>query len=212
MALRKQTISESAATPADGSERRDHGRSLETLIQQLRQGPPNERRWAARDLADYPAAATVLCERLPTETEPTVREAILDSLMTLGNAAVVEALLPLLRSEDTGLRNGVIEVLQNLPQAVAPKLRGLLADPDSDVRIFTIDILHSLPHPETPAWLSELIERETHVNVIGSAVDCLAEIGTPEMIPQLERLKTRFAEQPFIGFAVDAAIARISEH
>ncbi len=208
MALRKSTGNDPDS--ADQSERRDQGRDLDALCTQLRQGEVNERRWAARDLARYPAAAHALSAGLPDEPDAIVREAILDSLLTLGNAAVVDALLPLLRSDDASLRNGVIEVLQALPHAVAPKLQNLLADSDSDVRIFAIDILRSLPHPEAPMWLRGVLGRETHVNVLGSAVDCLAEIGTPDMVPLLYTIKERWANEPYIGFAVDATIARIN--
>ncbi len=209
MALRKSRGTDSAPARAP-EERRGRERGLDALSRQLTQGGIDERRWAARDLVDYPMAATMLAERLLAELDLSVREAILDTLAALGNKAVVAGLLPLLRSEDAALRNGVIEVLQGLPAAVAPYLRDLLHDPDPDVRIFTIDILRTLTHPETPQWLHEVLLYEAHVNVLATAIDCLAEIGTPAHVEALQKVKDRFADQPFIGFVVDTALQRIN--
>jgi HEAT repeat protein len=206
MALRKKQTSNS-----DGrhNERRDRARSLEDLLAQIKEPNPIARRWAARDLAAYPTAITTLCELLPTEPDFGVREAMFDTLHHLGNGAVVDGLVPLLRSDDAALRNSVIEVLQALPTFIDSKIRTLLADPDSDVRIFAIDILRAVPHPDAPYWLTEVLNQETHINVIGQALDCLVEIGSPDMIPMLNDLKQRFADQPYICFAVDTVLHRI---
>ena len=62
---------------------------------------------------------------------------------------------------------------------------------------------------DTPLWLLQVIENEQHVNVVGTAVDRLAEVGTPDMVKALETLKMRWEGQGFISFAVDAGIQRI---
>lgn len=211
MVLRKLTTRTEAASSGQ-RERRSHSRDLQQLSTRLHEGAAGERRWAARDLADYPAAADLLCIRLAMETNPTVREVILNSLIVLASAQVADGLLPLLRSDDAGLRNGVIEVLQQMPEATAPRLRNLMDDPDPGIRIFAIDILRNVSHPEIPIWLSEHIEHETDINVVGNAIDCLAEVGMAELIPKLKHLKQRFAGQPYIQLAIDTTITRISEH
>ncbi len=205
MALVRGNRSEAEA----GADQRRRARDLEGLLAQLRSPEAAERRWAARDLGEQPQAVAALGERLVEEADPSVREAILDSLLKIGGEAVVEVLLPLLHSEDAALRNGVIEVLQELPEAISPHMERLLHDPDSDVRIFAIDILQVLAHPEAPRWIAEVLEQEGHVNVLATAVDRAAEIGTREMVPALEALKARFPDQPYIAFAVDTAIRRI---
>ncbi|QEP43770.1 HEAT repeat domain-containing protein [Ectothiorhodospiraceae bacterium BW-2] len=199
--------------PVTGSEveRRHLQRTLEELRQLLQQGEAAERRWAARDLASCGEAAVEgLIRALPAETVLVVREAILDALLTIGGRGVIEGLIPLLRSDDAALRNGVIEVLQGMPDDIAPYMAQILADEDSDVRIFAIDILQMLSHRSGPQWLLEVIERESHVNVLAAAIDRLAEVGTPEMIPALERLRQQWQQQPFISFAIKAAIQRIN--
>jgi HEAT repeat protein len=180
------------------------------LIMQLSHPTPDMRRQAARELVAHPDAIPHLCARLPQEPTPAVRESILLTLMQLNSEEAARGLLPLLRSEDAGLRNSVVEALQQMPDAVAPYMETLLHDTNSDVRIFAVDVLQMLRHPHSPEWLSRIIAEDQHVNVCATAVDRLAEIGTPDMIPALEALAARFPDEPFMAFAVVTAIERIT--
>lgn len=205
MALKKSGI----ASPLRRIEAREFPRDLDGLSAQLEDADASVRRWAARDLAAHPRAAPLLCARLSVETEASVRAVLFSSAATLGGAAVVDGMLPLLRSEDAALRNGAIEVLSGLPAEVAPRIAQLLHDVDSDVRIFTLNLLGDLPHPSVPDWLCQVLADETEPNVIGAALEVLAEVGTPEMREPLRAVRQRFASDPFIGFAVDLALQRI---
>ena len=188
---------------------RDYDRDLPGLIAQLGDPDTAVRRWAARDLAAQPRAAAVLGERLLDEPDPGVRSAIFNSLARLGGNGVVTAVLPLLRSEDPVLRNGAIEVLSGLPDAVAPHIDALLQDADSDVRIFTVNLLGDLSHASVVAWLERVLKQDAAVNVVGAALEVLAEVGTVDSLPALRDVARRFADDAFIAFAVDFAIERI---
>jgi hypothetical protein len=54
-----------------------------------------------------------------------------------------------------------------------------------------------------------IIENDPHVNVCGAAVDVATEVGTRDLVAPLVRLRVRFANDTFLGFAVDTACARI---
>jgi HEAT repeat protein len=188
---------------------REHPRDLPGLLAQLRGGDAEQRRWAARDLAAHPQAAATLGEQLLREPLPEVREAIFTTLAGLSSDASAAALLPLLRSEDAQLRNGAIEALAGMPQAVGPRIAGLLRDADPDVRIFTVNLLGELHHPQVTAWLLQVLAQESQVNVVAAAVEVLAEVGSPEHAPALRAARQRFADDDFIGFAIDMALERI---
>ena len=111
--------------------------------------------------------------------------------------------------EDPNLRNGTIEVLAALPDAVAPHIEALLRDADSDVRIFTVNLLGDLPHPGVPQWLQQVLLNDPAVNVVGAALEVLTEVGTPDSLPALRAVAKRFAGEAFIGFAVSLAAERI---
>lgn len=184
-------------------------RDAEGLIAQLRSPDVELRRWAARDLAAHPDAARALGEQLQQELDSSVREALFTSLGTIATQDSVGALLPLLRREDAQLRNRAIETLASMPRAVAPRIAALLGDTDVDVRIFTVNLLGELRHEQVTQWLLNVLASERDVNVVATAIDVLAEVGEPEHVAALRAARQRFAQDPFIGFAADVAIARI---
>jgi len=188
---------------------REYARDEAGLGVQLDDPDPALRRWAARDLASHPGAGRRLCARLLVESDPSVREALFTSAAQVGGHAVVDGILPLLRSEQPALRNGAIELLGGLPDVVAPRIQALLQDADSDVRIFTINLLGNLSHPGVPQWLVQVLAREDEINVIGAALEVLAEVGGPETLEPLRAVRARFGDNPFITFAADVAIERI---
>ncbi len=185
------------------------GRPLNDLLCELASADAISRRQAARDLAAHPGAVPAMCGQLEDEKDASVRSVIFTSLIKLNTRTVVELLAPQLRSEDVALRNAVVEALQEMPENVEPFMDALLTDPDSDVRISAVNILRALPHDRVPEWLAQVIVNDPHVNVCAAAVDCLAEVGERDAIPLLEALARRFPDEPFIGFAVSAAIRRI---
>lgn len=188
---------------------RRRARDLPGLIEALSDPDPIARRWAARDLASHPEASAALVERLKSEGDASVREAILLALVEIGDRTAVAGLVECLRSEDAQLRNEAIEAMKLLPEAVAPIMAGLLTDPDPDVRIFAVNVLESLRHPDVERWLIDVIREDEHINVCAAAVDLLGEVGTEAAIAPLESLKGRFGDEPYIAFAVDLALKRI---
>jgi HEAT repeat protein len=189
---------------------REHGRDDGGLLLQLRSGDVEQRRWAARDLLDRPGCAGALGEHLLREGEPSVREAIFTTLSAMASDGAAAALLPLLRSEDAELRNGAIEALANMPLAVAPRIAGLLHDADPDVRIFTVNLLGELRHEKVGLWLVQVLQQEQAVNVVAAALEVLAEVGQAEDAPSIRQAMARFADEPFLQFAAEAALERMS--
>jgi hypothetical protein len=93
---------------------------------------------------------------------------------------------------------------------VAPIMRGLLVDQDPDVRIFAINILESLRHPDVEAWLIEVIEHEPMVNVCGTAVDLLSEVGSSASHDATRAPQGTLRREPYIQFAAALALKRIA--
>jgi len=205
-------IKKSRQTDAVTEDERKQERDCENLVLDLDNADPMVRRWAARDLADCPGASPALVSRLQRESDGSVREIIFSTLTCLGDEAAVAGLVHCLRSDDAALRNEAIEGMKQLPDEVAPIMRGLLADPDADVRIFAVNVLESLRHPEVEPWLIEVIENDPQVNVCATAVDLLGEVGSEAAREPLKHLKARFAGEPYILFAADLALKRLNGH
>ena len=205
-------IKKSRETDAVSNDERKQERDCDNLVIELGNAEPMVRRWAARDLADCPDASAALVARLQLESVSSVREIIFSTLTYLGDEVAVAGLVQCLRSNDAALRNEAIESMKQLPDEVAPIMRGLLADKDADVRIFAVNVLESLRHPEVEPWLIEVIEGDPQVNVCATAVDLLGEVGSESAREPLKRLKLRFADEPYIQFAADLALKRLNGH
>ena len=202
-------IKHSVAAVASDDER-TQSRDYASLLLQLDSADPAARRWAARDLRSHAESSNALVQRLHCETDRSVQEVILTSLTRLGDEAAVAGLVHCLRSEDTALRNEALAAMQALPVEVAPIMSRLLLDVDPDVRILAVNILESLRHPNVEQWLIDVIEHDAQVNVCATAVDLLGEVGSDSAQDALERLKQRFAAEPYIQFATDLALKRIT--
>ncbi|MDI1472377.1 MAG: HEAT repeat domain-containing protein [Thermodesulfovibrio sp.] len=192
-------------------ERRKIQRDFDGLITQLSNQNPTERRWAARDLAEYKEASGYLIEQLKKEKDIAVREIIISSLLAIGDEIAISGLINYLKSDDAHLRNSAIEALKQIPEQVAPYIEKLLQDKESDIRIFTINILESLRHPKVIKWLIDVIEKDENINVCSTALDLLAEVGTEEALPAIKKVKERFKNEPYIQFVSDIALRRVGE-
>lgn len=203
-------VNKKASEAVDGDER-TRVRDFVGLVVELDDERAVARRWAARDLADFPQACAPLLHRLEKETDASVREVLMTSLTRIGTTEAVRGLIGCLRSEDAALRNAAIESIGELPEAAAVVMDELLSDKDSDVRLFAANILATLPHPKAEDWLIALMAREPHVNVCAAIVDALLEVGTAACRPGLADLLERFPDEPYIRFAVDVALKRIGQ-
>ena len=179
------------------------------LTARLGDADPQARRQAAREMLHCPEAIDALVCRLKQEQDSAVREVILTTLVRIGDPSAAAGMADCLRSEDAALRNKVLEAIGLLGGDISEVLRILLVDPDPDIRIFAVNILDFRRQPDTERWLIEAIEQDIHLNVCATAVVLLCEVGTESALGPLDRLKTRFASDPFIQFAANRAIKRI---
>jgi two-component system chemotaxis response regulator CheB len=185
-------------------------RTSAALRDALRSADP-DMRWNARaTLGADPAMSARWRPRSSTEPVPRVREAIMTALMRIGTRTASEALLPICAA-GRGRRGAAIEALQALPDATAPFLSALLQDADSDVRILRSSSCVACRPQRRRACLCEVLAHEPHPNVCASAIDALAEVGTRDALPALEACARRFADTPFLPFAMSIAVARISD-
>jgi HEAT repeat protein len=167
-------------------------------------------RWeAARHLADFPGAVAELSRHLGEEQDPHVREAVLTSLARINNGNSFDAILRYLRADDASLRTAALDALKLMPDAAGSRLDALLRDPDVDVRVLACDLARIAPAAIARQSLSSILATEPDINVCAAAIDLLAEIGTPEMLPRLAQCAARFAA-PFLNFSVQIATDQIS--
>jgi HEAT repeat protein len=184
---------------------------LPSLLAAIKSPELTVRRAAARDLAAYPAAVPQLIEQLTIDANPASYEAILAALTHINTKEAILGLTDCLRSEHAALRIAAVDSLKSLPLSSGSYILDLLHDKDPDVRILAVNILESFRHPESEVWLIDVIKYDAHLNVCGTAVDLLAEIGSDAAIEPLKYLAQRFPHEPYIEFATHTALRRIIE-
>jgi HEAT repeat protein len=170
----------------------------------------SDQRWtAARTMGSMPAAVGALGAALQCERDTRVREAIFTSLTRIGTRESVDAVLPLVRSDDANKRSGALDALRAMIGAVRPLLPDLLIDADPDMRLLMCDLVREVPAEEATRLLCAVLECEQELNVCAAAVDVLGDIGETTAIPSLVRCAARFGGDPFVAFAVQLATERI---
>lgn len=159
----------------------------------------------AEDGADQRILAA-LAAHLLTEPDRFVREAIFTAFANIGGGDAACLLGPFLRADDAGLRNGAAETLRRLHDDAVPVVDRLLQDADADVRALAIEAMRGWPPELAAPRLHALLTRETHVNVMGAALDVAATAGDATLLPALAAAQARFAGEGFVAFAIAEAI------
>ena len=179
------------------------------VLDALARGTDDERWAAARAAAEFPDRAKMLGDAIGREPNARVREAIFTSLVRIATPESVEAVLPLLRSDDAHLRTGALDALLSMKSVTWPYVRALLHDPDEDVRLLACELARGMPGDEAGRVLCELLEGEAVPNVCASAVEVLGQVGGPEALPTLARCAERFRGTAFLEFSIRITADRI---
>ena len=175
----------------------------------LTSADPHLRRDAVRQASQQPEAVEILLEHLHQEADPQVLESLMLALEMSNDERVVADMFTLLASENTWLRNRAQEVLLLFPEKVMEQVGTIYAQSSNDEKIFLMNVMKDLAHPGVGAWVLEILEKETHVNVVATALETVAEIGDAACLPLLDMLIDRFAEEPFIAFTVGVVRERV---
>lgn len=167
------------------------------------------RRSAARAARAYPDGTDLIARRLAVETDPAVAEALILNLVAIGGPKAAAELAPLLRSEDAARRFAAAEALRDLGPDALPFFDVLIRDEDPQVRIMAAEIARGQLGGAAAQTLERLLPAEEHVNVACAFIDVLAEIGSVGTAAVLRRFAAQRAADAYVGFTVDAALARL---
>lgn len=154
-----------------------------SIKEMLRSGDSFVRRDACEAVADSSNPEylndTVL---LLSDEDLSVREAAIAALTSIGGVNVANAVIPLLRLDDSAQRNIAIEILAMLGLDVIDVIMGLFNDTDDDVVKFAVDIVAQMNMDEaTVKRIAPLIEH-SNPNVRASVAVCLGKSNAPGVI------------------------------
>ena len=198
----KKKVEPVANISEDFEEKREHPRTTEQLVSDLNSDDCDVRRWAVRDLSGQKNAHDVFLSRLPHEDDPTVIEALFSALEHDMSESHASQVLTMLKSEHVQLRNGAIELMQQNPDIFAANVNMLMHDDDPDTRIFCVDIIGAVAHIEAVSWLHQFALNDDNENVVGTALDKLAEIADVSTLEVLQTVESRFPNHSYIPFVI----------
>lgn len=159
---------------------------IEVLAEQLRSVVEETRRLAVVGLSGHPIGETkdYLFAALGDESWRVRKEAVDALLAATVSAEIIEEIVRLLASDNAGLRNSAVEVLERLSVRAMPVLYRHVNDDDHDVRKFVMDILGSIGNAEAVPLLVDALD-DPEPNVCAAAAENLGKIGSFQAVPHL---------------------------
>lgn len=182
----------------------------EAAFRGLQSADPAVRLAAARQLSGVHGAVPAISRCLEIERDLAVRDAMVEVLVASDSPLACERLVGYMRSEDAALRTAAAVALARMPSTEAVVL-GLMVDPDPDVRILTVMTLGALELDAVPQWLLSILDHDAHPNVVGAALNVLADVGDASMVDVVHDVGARFATDPFIAFVAPKVADRLLE-
>ncbi|MGL1863722.1 MAG: HEAT repeat domain-containing protein [Pseudodesulfovibrio sp.] len=135
-----------------------------------------------------------------------IQEAADSSLRKIGGKETVQAVLPLLRSDDAPVRNLSMDILREVGSQDLGSLIRLIQDEDVDIRIFVADILGSTNNLLAVEPLCEALLKDPEVNVRYQAAVSLGELGMEEAASCLNKA---IEDEEWVQYSVIEALTKI---
>jgi len=84
----------------------------------------------------------------------------------------------------------------------AHNVHKLMQDDHPDTRIFCVDIIGAVAHPDALSWLHHIALNDDNENVVGTALDKLAEVSDCSTYDILQTVESRFPNHAYISFVI----------
>ena len=194
----------------------DKARLLETLRSSEDE---DARRYAAEDLAafgDDQEVVDALVAAMEHDRDRGVQEAACAALVQIDNEAVFRHAARLVACEDAYVRNAASDILAESEKVPDSLFAEMMKSDDPDVRIFATVTVDNRRVRTLLPLLTDILYHDDNINVVSAAINALGNLGCRDMrddgnsdVDALLAAGRRFPDEPFITFAVNAAIEQI---
>lgn len=162
--------------------------------------------FAAGDM-ELEAAVPLLCENVKSSNIG-VQEAAEYALRKIRGPKAVEALLPLMSSDEAPVRNVAMDILREIGVDNISAMQSYLRGEDADLRIFISDILGYCKSHQSALLLADALLKDPEVNVRYQAAVSLGSLAYPESVGALCQA---MHDEEWVQFAVVEALAKIND-
>lgn len=179
--------------------------SLQEYIAQLSCGDEADRICAAEDIgyANQAEGVGPLLAALEAEASRAVREAIFGALLQIENDEVLEAMVCMLDSEDSFLRNQAVDLLRARLVQALPYLERAYHGGSQDRRKFVVDVIAKLGSPEA-ASLYQAALKDSDLNVVITAVESIGNTRQAQFRKHIEALISPAAHPMLLAACLEA--------
>ncbi|MCC9600698.1 HEAT repeat domain-containing protein [Stieleria sp. JC731] len=158
---------------------------LKSLLGDLESEDEATCRRAIEDLGEARSVAAITpLVALIESPSSAMRELIVDALVSIGGVKTINAVIPLLNSEEPSIRNAACEILYRIGDESIDPLEQLLKHESKDVRKFAIDILSMIGNPNSEEALINALDDDDS-NVAAAAAEALGEIRGTKSVDKL---------------------------
>lgn len=177
------------------------------ILEELKSDDNEIIREAAFQAGDLGCAEAVpLLAELLKSSHLGLQEAADQALRVIGGKGVVQAVVPLLRSDDAPVRNLSMDILREVGAQDFSSLVELVHDQDADIRIFATDILGSTDSFMAVDPLCDALLKDPEVNVRYQAAVSLGDLANPAAARCLNKA---MQDDEWVQYAVIEALAKI---
>ncbi|MBQ3060745.1 MAG: HEAT repeat domain-containing protein [Desulfovibrio sp.] len=179
------------------------------VLEALRSGSSDDVRNAAFYAGDMglEEAVPLLCEKIKSENIG-IQEAAEYGLRRIRGGKTIEAILPLLSSDEAPVRNVAMDILREIGVDSIESMQPYLRGDDADLRIFISDILGYCRSTKAALLLSDALLKDPEVNVRYQAAVSLGNLAFPESVGTLCQA---MHDEEWVQFAVVEALAKIND-
>ncbi len=162
--------------------------------------------FAAGDM-ELAEAVPLLCENIKSSNIG-IQEAAEYALRRIRGPQTVEALLPLMNSDDAPVRNVAMDILREIGVDSISSMQPYIRGDDTDLRIFTSDILGYCKSHQSALLLADALLKDPEVNVRYQAAVSLGSLAYPESVGALCQA---MHDEEWVQFAVVEALSKIND-
>lgn len=152
-------------------------------------------------------AIPLLCECVQQENLG-IQEACEFAFRKIRGSKTVNAILPMLTSDDAQIRNISMDVLREIGVDDIAAMQTYLDGDDADLRIFITDILGHCKNHQSAVLLGDILLKDPEVNVRYQAAVSLGNLAFPESV---DALCKAMQDEEWVQFAVVEALSKIKE-
>lgn len=152
--------------------------------------------------------AVPLLAKLLADDNIGVQEAADSALKRIGGQETVDAVVPLLRSDDAPVRNLSMDILRKVGGQHMEGLIEMVQDDDADIRIFVADILGSTENSRAVKPLCDMLLKDPEVNVRYQAAVSLGSLGLKEAAPCLNQA---MQDEEWVQYSVIEALSKLKQ-